>query len=508
MVMCNTMDTAVIPRPPALPLGPIVPNYPLKSTARKGPSLPPPPPPPKPPSQLEEVTGNNNKEASKTGENGEKKMHKDKKYIEERRIIQKMVEKNIAKNESVRSKMSARSAMSQRSNGFRLIDNDTNGNHNKQNPNQDETSSVYSIYKQKIDSMFESDSSTSTNHNSVQAKIEKMFTDVAADSGIPASQLNMHAFSVDYLGSVPLQDKVTSLAGLQQPLRDLYFAYKKMTKSKKTLSGRLEISNQGLRVQYQGTSGDLEQMNSFPTIAVWSAVKFVIQETSSMLHGNEKSYAFLPLITDPDNTEKQTLFRTFHESEVKYITANEQHSPLFAVVMRKIGVQKQLECHGFVCQTSEDAIVIAATLYKSLVNHMKHKEKKPKNKNGVTCISTASSTMMGDKNSMPVRPPRRKRSSAASSICSDSNSITNISDTQPLLTSKPLKKSTKSKRAPKAPSDSKEDDLDAIVPYEEPIRMTSSDEALDTRDGQEECQESKPKSFSGKLLEGKCINSQ
>lgn len=82
----------------------------------------------------------------------------------------------------------------------------------------------------------------------------------------------------------------------------------------------------------------------------------------------------------------------------------------------------------FVCQTSEDAIVIAATLYKSLVNHMKNKERKPKNKNGVTtCMSTASSTMV-DKNgnSMPIRPPRRKRSSAASSVCSDNNSVTNV----------------------------------------------------------------------------------
>lgn len=78
-------------------------------------------------------------------------------------------------------------------------------------------------------------------------------------------------------------------------------------------------------------------------------------------------------------------------------------------------------CFRFVCQTSEDAIVIAATLYKALVNHMKNKERKPKNKNGLTtCMSTASSTAPVEKN-VPVRPPRRKRSSAASSVCSDTN---------------------------------------------------------------------------------------
>lgn len=60
---------------------------------------------------------------------------------------------------------------------------------------------------------------------------------------------------MDYLGSIPLQEKVTSLSGLQNPLRELYFGYKKITKHKKPLTGRLEISSQGLKVQYQGEKG-------------------------------------------------------------------------------------------------------------------------------------------------------------------------------------------------------------------------------------------------------------
>lgn len=86
--------------------------------------------------------------------------------------------------------------------------------------------------------------------------------------------------------------------------------------------------------------GDLEQLNSFPTIAVWSAVKFVVHQKEGA------SYAFLPLITDPDNMDKKDLFRALKESEKKYISSESHHSPLFAVVMRKFGVQKQLECHG------------------------------------------------------------------------------------------------------------------------------------------------------------------
>lgn len=74
-------------------------------------------------------------------------------------------------------------------------------------------------------------------------------------TGIPLSEYGIHSFSVDYLGSVPLQEKVTSLAGLQNPLRDLYFAYKKMSLSRKIYSGKLEISHQGLKVIYQGEKG-------------------------------------------------------------------------------------------------------------------------------------------------------------------------------------------------------------------------------------------------------------
>lgn len=149
----------------------------------------------------------------------------------------------------------------------------------------------------------------------------------------------------------------------------------------------------------------MEQLNSFPTIAVWSAVKFVL---------HEETYAFLPLITDPDNMDKQTLFRALDAEEKNYIS-HDHHSPLFAVVMRKTGAHKKLECHGFVCQTSEDAIVIAATLYKSLMAHLKANERVPKNRNGITCMSIASSTLNGkEDSSTPVRPPRKKRSTTSS----------------------------------------------------------------------------------------------
>ncbi|KAK9876321.1 hypothetical protein WA026_012620 [Henosepilachna vigintioctopunctata] len=392
----------------------------------------------------------------------------------------------------INNNSSIRSNKSSNCNGFRLTDDNC------------DTGSVYSVYKQKIDQMFDSDTSLNTK-NSVQARIDQMFTDAPKQEAPEDDLVGVHSFTVDYLGSVPLNDKITSLAGLQNPLKELYFSYKKVTRARKILTGRLEISSQGLKVQYQGERGDLEQLNSFPTIAVWSAVKFVINDYES----SRKSYAFLPLITDPDNIDKRTLFRNFERNDEKYINSD-THSPLFAVVMRKIGVHKQLECHGFVCQTSEDAIVIAATLYKALMSQMKAKEKRPKNRNGVTCMSIASSVYNENKNGLPMRPPRRKRSVTSSVVSEqDTTNLEQTSDTQPLIQT-PMKntpkKSTKTRRAPKAPSENQED-LDAITAYEEPtkskeepiqsnksLNMNSSIRQID-----EEIKEVKPPTFSDKI---------
>lgn len=278
--------------------------------------------------------------------------------------------------------------------------------------------------------------------NTVQDRIERMFADMAGESRPSAESIGVHVFSVHYLGSTPLQSKVTSLSGLQTPLRDLYFNYRRNYRHKSALNGRLEISKSGLKVRYKAEKGDLEQLNPFPTIAVWSAVKFVVQPSEE--NEQDLSYAFLPLITDPDNIDRQALFKTLESPDKKYIlTHNENsHSPLFAVVMRKIGIAKQLECHGFVCQTTEDAIVIAATLYKSLMSHMSrqgHNDKKQfKNRNGISCMSVASSQNHHD---APMRPPRKKRST--SSMSGDSDRADGYSASESFTEKPPLDRSKK-----------------------------------------------------------------
>ena len=48
---------------------------------------------------------------------------------------------------------------------------------------------------------------------------------------------------------------------------------------------------------------------------------------------------------------------------------------MFAAVMRKAGVPKQLECHGFVCDLPEEAILVAANLYQALLETMKRNKR-------------------------------------------------------------------------------------------------------------------------------------
>ena len=69
------------------------------------------------------------------------------------------------------------------------------------------------------------------------------------------------------------------------------------------------------------------------------------------------------------------LFCPLSKSELKYTkrtTLEPQHPPMFACITRKSGYSdKDLECHGFVCKSTEEAVSIAAQLYQSLVDTVK-----------------------------------------------------------------------------------------------------------------------------------------
>ncbi|XP_054281428.1 uncharacterized protein LOC129005632 [Macrosteles quadrilineatus] len=322
--------------------------------------------------------------------------------------------------------------------------------------------------------------------NMVQARIEKMFEEVEGSGDIktPRSKVDPSTFFVDYLGSLPLANKVSSLEGLQEPLKELYLNYKQMGNINPVFEDTLEISNCGLKVKYLNEEQDeiIEQLNPFPTIAVWAAVKFVCRPRGLDV-GKEfgLEYAFLPLISDPESVDKLTLFRKLTPNEASYFTGDyySDHSPLFVAVMRKLGVSRQLECHGFVCDSSENAIVIAANLYKALVITMAKtqsseengKKRNLKHKNGLSSVcSVAGSSLAEDLNQLciskdeqipPKLPPANPRKN-----WSPISSTTNIFQNKSLLVKIPPPRPPRKGRS--SPSQTSRDTVVLRVSHPDP----------------------------------------
>lgn len=157
-----------------------------------------------------------------------------------------------------------------------------------------------------------------------------------------------------------------------------------------------------------------------------------------MLHSNKSpsrtTKVGLQRFTKLQLNLKHTCFRTMRGLK----TTSDHYSPIFAVVMRRPGATRLLECHAFVCETEEDAVAAAATLYRSLLADLDANRRRPRHTNGVGCMSIASvassarepspnsrlSTRMNILQSEairstpqhPVRPPRTKKTSVSSSV--------------------------------------------------------------------------------------------
>lgn len=125
-------------------------------------------------------------------------------------------------------------------------------------------------------------------------------------------------------------------------------------------------------------------------------------------------------------------------------TTAENYPPIFAVVMRRPGATRLLECHAFACKTEDDAVAAAATLYRALLADLDANRRRPRHTNGVGCVSLASiassdrkpslSSRLGIRTNIlqaesvkpttshPVRPPRTKKTSVSSSVTEDETS--------------------------------------------------------------------------------------
>jgi hypothetical protein len=162
-----------------------------------------------------------------------------------------------------------------------------------------------------------------------------------------------------------VEGNTTALHDLQIPLRTLYANF---LTGQGVLCGQLGITGEGLRFE----SPRLRLVNPFTTIAVWAAIKFVVRGDPL-----PSECAFMPLISDPEGQDKGRLFSPMEaelgRTYLDVLKGTEAHCfrnpPIFACVMREASFS--LNCHAFACRCAEDAIVIAANLYQSLVDKMR-----------------------------------------------------------------------------------------------------------------------------------------
>lgn len=84
------------------------------------------------------------------------------------------------------------------------------------------------------------------------------------------------------------------------PISFVFVLYFLLPEKQNQNTGHLDICEGGLRIR-TGSGANESQMTPFHSIAVWSAVKFVFNQ-------NDGTAAFLPLITDPENLDKKSLF--------------------------------------------------------------------------------------------------------------------------------------------------------------------------------------------------------
>ena len=276
--------------------------------------------------------------------------------------------------------------------------------------------------------------------------VNKLIASPSGSEQPPVTNTNL--YKVDYLGSMALAGRATSLESLKFPLKELYSKYRQSinaNSSNMSYRGSMEISPAGLRIQYyshltvaaanQRRSLPQEILNPFPTIAVWAAVKFVARGEN---HSTGRKFAFMPLICDPENQDKQSLFHPLSATDDgEWVTCPAFHPPLFTCVMRNTAAPKSLECHAFVCDNPEDAIVIAANLYQALLRNMKNSEQQtaattatsaPISKttaNTTTAVSSSSTNNPTSNKSIPIQNQQQQQQQP---IYSPSTSMSNWSE--------------------------------------------------------------------------------
>jgi len=296
----------------------------------------------------------------------------------------------------------------------------------QRNPTEVKKSSVSKAESLPLDSLSMRSSACSCTTDHTLHSVDNLDQNTQKDETIPRQVMSeSKKTKIEYLGSVPIDNKATDLTSLQVPMKNLYLKFIDLKNmGHQHLPGTMEISETGLKVNYirELHKGVQEIFNPFPTIAVWAAVKFVHKKEHDTAGEIGHKFAFLPLIADPDDSGKTELFHSLTHEEAA-LAAGPTHPAMFAAVMRKAGVPKQLECHGFVCDSPEEAILVAANLYQALLETMK-RNKRPNSSSQGSQGGESSARMLTSDSEAPNRPPRKKKRDGQSGVSGDASSVT------------------------------------------------------------------------------------
>ncbi|XP_022256971.1 uncharacterized protein LOC111089202 [Limulus polyphemus] len=177
-------------------------------------------------------------------------------------------------------------------------------------------------------------------------------------------------FRVRYLGSVffPTRRKKVNMRTLQKPLLDLYTKSRRRGEDQRSvhplaLTQHLLLSDYGLVVAENEEDQETGNREAVVTkvitpisgIIIWASVRFHTKILKRRMFGA----AFVPLACSDAVMDKKSYVQLARKHR---FLVSLTHPSLFVCFLRGVGSLKSVECHAFVCASTEDAMTICSLL--------------------------------------------------------------------------------------------------------------------------------------------------
>ncbi|KAH9376380.1 hypothetical protein HPB48_001767 [Haemaphysalis longicornis] len=178
------------------------------------------------------------------------------------------------------------------------------------------------------------------------------------------------SFFVRYLGCTRFQSKAKQrgLKALQQPLLDLYSAARRKGESQRSVhrsrsQQRLDVSHYGLVVAEaledpetgHAVTAVTRVITPAANIVLWAAMRF----SARLAKRRSIGAAFVPLACSERRGRPLVVPGTVGKAPLSCRT---RASTSVACLFRQVAAPSTWECHGFICASAEDALLICSSL--------------------------------------------------------------------------------------------------------------------------------------------------